>query len=209
MPIKNHATIMDLLVKTMVTHPGFMESGLFRQIMKTFPEMISARYDASVVKGEGNYQDVIRAGLLSIQTQPQKILDLCTGTGVASFIATQVFPETKIVAIDQSQGMLKVAQGKAAEMGVSLIEFKLGNAAQLPEPDEAYDLIITANAPVYLSEVARVLMPGGIFMMAFFFGGPSFVKQEKNISAVLGKHGLRLLELKSVDKGVYIVCAKT
>ncbi len=208
MLIKIKTFFLDLFIKTMVTHPGFMESKLFLMVMKIFPEMISSHYDASVVKEGGHYQEVIRAGMMSIQSQPQRILDLCAGTGVTSFIANQVFPETKIVSIDQSVGMIKIARSKADKMGLSLIEFKLGNAMQLTEPDNSFDLVITSNAPVYLSEVARVLMPCGKFMMAFFFGGVSFVKLEKNISQSLGRYGLRLLELKNVDKGAFIISEK-
>jgi ubiquinone/menaquinone biosynthesis C-methylase UbiE len=145
---------------------------------------------------------------MSIQNAPRRILDLCTGTGVATFIASQVFPEAKIVAVDQSEGMLKIAQAKADKTGLSSIEFKLGNVMQLAEPDASFDMVISSNAPVYLSEIARVLTPGGIFMTAFFFGGLSFVKLEKEISALLGKHGLRLLALQSVGEGVYILSEK-
>ena len=198
----------DLFIKTMITHPGFMESGLFLKIMQIFPEMISSRYDASVVKEDGSYQNIIRAGLLSIRNKPQRILDLCTGTGVAAFLANRVFPETEIVAIDQSEGMLKVAQAKAAGLGLPLIKFKPGDARRLPEPDHSFDLVITANAPVYLSEIARVLQPGGQIMMAFFFGGASFVNLRETISGTLGQHGLRLLELNNVGKGAYLISEK-
>ena len=205
---KIKSLFIDALINTIIAHPGFMETKLFLNAMKIFPEMISSNYETSIVKGGGNYDEVIRNGLMSIQYKPERILDICTGTGIASFIANEVFPDSRIVAIDQSESMIKIAQNKADEIGLSLIDFRIGNAVQLLESDNSFDLIITSNAPIYLSEITRVLMPGGLFFISLSFGGQSIVKMEKKVTQFFGNYGLTLLDLKNVGKGVYIISEK-
>lgn len=209
MIFKIKSFVLDRLVSLLVSHPDFMESGWFLKVMEIFPEMISSSYDKSIAKEQSGYQDVIELGLMQIHDKPERILDLCTGTGVASFIANQVFPDTPIVSIDQSEGMLKMARSKTERLGFSNIEFKLGNVRRLSEPDNSFDLVITSNAPVYLSEIERVLSPSGKCLIAFSFGGHSFNKIKNEVSKYLNKYGLSLVDLGVVGQGVFIISAKT
>lgn len=205
MIFKIKAFILDRLVAVLVSHSDFMESRWFLKAMKIFPEIISSTYDDSIAKDRSSYQDVIEVGLLQIQEKPGRILDLCTGTGVATLIANQVFPNTPIVSIDQSEGMLKMARSKIERLGFSNIEFKLGNVRRLLEPDSSFDLIITSNAPVYLSEIERVLTPSGKCLITFSFGGHSFCKIKDEVSKYLNKFGLSLVDLDVVGQGVFII----
>lgn len=201
--------ILSIFIQSLLKHPGLMESKLFLKVMQVFPERISTTYDRSIAKEGSHYDDALRAGLRNIPNKVETILDLCTGTGMAAFMAAEFFPDARITAIDQSDGMIKEAKNKGKESGSQQIVFKKGNAADLTEPDNHYDLILTSNAPVYLSEAARTLKPGGLFLVAFSFGGPSFASAEKSIAQFLHPQSIRLITIKAVNGGAYVLCEKT
>jgi ubiquinone/menaquinone biosynthesis C-methylase UbiE len=205
---KLETTLMTPLIKFILKHPGVMESKLFLKVMVVFPERISKTYDAMIEKSGIDYQAALTEGLLRISNNPKKILDLCTGTGFAAFMAAKHFPGATVDAIDQSNGMIEIAQKKAYESGVNNIQFKLGNALKLDYADKTFDLIVTSNAPVYLAEAARVLKAGALMLVSYSFGGEAFVKAQKNISNYLEGNGLKLLEVKSIGSGAYVLGEK-
>jgi ubiquinone/menaquinone biosynthesis C-methylase UbiE len=72
-----------------------------------------------------------------------------------------------VTGVDLSSGMLSVARGKAREMGLN-IDFRLGDAMALSEPDAAYDLVVARHVVWTLpdpdraiGEWLRILRPGG------------------------------------------------
>ena len=105
-----------------------------------------------------------------------RILDLCTGTGDLAFrLADGAGAQSLIFGMDFSMPMLEVACVKTARRGAS-IGFIAGDAAKLPFRDNTFDVIGTAFAfrnltyrnpgrDRYLSEILRVLAPGGKFVV--------------------------------------------
>ncbi|MBN1849854.1 MAG: class I SAM-dependent methyltransferase [Deltaproteobacteria bacterium] len=200
--------LMGLLIRFIIKHPDIMESKLFLKAMAVFPSKISKSYDDKIAEIGEDYQAALEKGLPRIRKNPRRILDLCTGTGFAAFAASDHFPDATIEAIDQSKEMIRIAMQKASAKNKDAIQFKIGNSTALQYNDNTFDLMITSNAPVYLSEAARVLKPGGLILIAYSFSGPSFVKAAKHISRYLAKDGLTLLEIKNVRKGAYILGRK-
>lgn len=97
----------------------------------------------------------------------QTAIDLATGTGfTAVALASKV---RKVVAFDKTEEML--AQGKklAEEKNAENVEFVLGDVEELPYGDCSFDIATTRRAAhhfqdkeKFLSEVFRILKPGGI-----------------------------------------------
>src|SRR5262245_56185465 len=93
-----------------------------------------------------------------------RILDLGCGTGiVARVLRERLGGAASIVGLDASAPMLAKARAIAPE-----IEWREGNAAALPFPDESFDLVLSQemlqfvpDVVVALREVVRVLSPGG------------------------------------------------
>lgn len=93
-----------------------------------------------------------------------KVLDVACGTGATTReAATQVRPDGHAIGLDINEGMLTVARRQAPE-----IEFLSGRAEELPFDDAAFDAVVCQFALMFfedrqaaLSEVARVLRPGG------------------------------------------------
>ena len=106
------------------------------------------------------------------ESKPRKILDIATGTGDFAIMLAEIKPE-KIVGLDISQGMLEVGKKKVAEKGLdNLIEMVLGDSENLPFDDNSFDAVTVGfgvrnfeNLDKGLSEINRVLRPGGIFVV--------------------------------------------
>ncbi|MFC1985942.1 ubiquinone/menaquinone biosynthesis methyltransferase [Chloroflexota bacterium] len=107
-------------------------------------------------------------------SHPEKILDLCCGTGdLAINIARLAEYDVGVFGLDYSQPMLEIAARKAESSAETRnILFMHGDAANLPFPDEYFDCIgisfafrnLTYKNPLasrHIAEILRVLRPGG------------------------------------------------
>lgn len=101
-----------------------------------------------------------------------KILDLGIGPGLLSIEIKKVIPKSKIIGVDLSSEMLKVARKNFDEAGISNYELKLGKAEEIPLESDSVDLVITQsslheweNPQKGLSEIFRVLKPKGSLML--------------------------------------------
>jgi SAM-dependent methyltransferase len=97
-------------------------------------------------------------------------LDVATGGGHTALALAPRFG--KVVATDLTEAMLRAAEEHARSRGVTNLEFRLGDAEELPFPDAAFDLVSCRIAPHHFAdvrrfvrEVARVLRPGGLFLL--------------------------------------------
>ncbi|MGM0647020.1 MAG: ubiquinone/menaquinone biosynthesis methyltransferase [Bacteroidota bacterium] len=105
-------------------------------------------------------------------SNPQRVMDLGTGTGDMALRMGKMLPETEITGYDFSAPMLAVAKNKAAERAVPNVAFVEGDAASMPFEDNFFDAIGISfafrnmtfknkNTSLYLQEALRVLKPGG------------------------------------------------
>jgi demethylmenaquinone methyltransferase/2-methoxy-6-polyprenyl-1,4-benzoquinol methylase len=109
------------------------------------------------------------------KTKPEIILDIATGTGDLAILLSKTHPK-KIIGLDLSNGMLEVGRKKIAEKGLSdLIEMVQGDSENLPFEDNYFDVITVSfgvrnfeNLHKGLSEIYRVLKPGGTFVVLEF-----------------------------------------
>jgi arsenite methyltransferase len=97
------------------------------------------------------------------------VLDLGSGGGIDCFLAAkQVGPEGKVIGLDMTTDMIKLARRNAKKVGATNVEFRYGEMEDIPLPDESVDVIIS-NCVINLSpdkdavfhEAYRVLRPGG------------------------------------------------
>ena len=104
----------------------------------------------------------------------ESILDIATGTG--DLALTLHKDGVKIKGLDISEGMLEVGRQKIKEKGLDNdIEFILGDAENIPFPDNHFDAITVAfgvrnfaNLEKGLKEMHRVLKPSGrVFVLEF------------------------------------------
>lgn len=96
---------------------------------------------------------------------PQHFLDVAVGTGdFAHDILEVAHPDSRLVGVDLSDEMMKIARGKL-DNRASLLQ---ANAECLPFPDNHFDCVSVAfgirnfvNRHTALCEMLRVLKPGG------------------------------------------------
>jgi ubiquinone/menaquinone biosynthesis C-methylase UbiE len=100
--------------------------------------------------------------------------DLGCGPGYLVVKLAQVAPGLRVTGVDLADEMLVEAEAFARRSGVEeRVAFKQGDVAQIPFPDGSLDLVVSTLSlhhwrdPVaVLDEVARVLRPGGSFLVA-------------------------------------------
>ena len=98
-------------------------------------------------------------------------VDLGCGAGQLVLEMAQRAPGLHVTGIDLSEKMLADARQSALQAGLEeRVDFRLGNVEEIPFPDQSLDLVISTLSlhhwidPVkVLSEVDRVLKPGGAF----------------------------------------------
>jgi SAM-dependent methyltransferase len=126
-------------------------------------ELASVPEGADMGLGCGNPQAI--AALKSGET----VLDLGSGGGFDCFLAArQVGTAGRVIGVDMTPEMITKARHNAQTLGVSNVEFRLGEIEHLPVIDASVDAIIS-NCVVNLApdkaavfrEAFRVLKPGG------------------------------------------------
>ena len=103
---------------------------------------------------------------------PETILDIATGTGDFAFLSLRLLQPKRIVGIDISEGMLKVANYKAKERDVTyVITFEIQDSTAMSFPDDTFDAATVAfgvrnfeDVDAGFTEILRVLKPGGKFI---------------------------------------------
>jgi SAM-dependent methyltransferase len=132
-------------------------------LVRDLPEAVAASYC-----GVGN------PFLLGPIHEGEAILDIGCGAGVDAIIAARLAgPSGSVTGIDLVPEMLARASENARLAGVDNLTFQESSAEQLPFPDNSFDLVISNGAfnlvvdkVKALSEVFRVLKPGGRFLLA-------------------------------------------
>jgi ubiquinone/menaquinone biosynthesis C-methylase UbiE len=115
-------------------------------------------------------RDLDRLVELAEPSPDDEALDIATGGG---HTALALAPHVRhVVASDLTPKMLQTAEAFVREQGAANVTFELADAEQLPFADASFDIVTCRIAPhhfadvrAFCREVARVLRPGGRFML--------------------------------------------
>ena len=121
------------------------------------------------------------AALDRLDTAPQRILDLGTGTGAAARVIARRFPEAEVVGVDLAPKMIEEARALLPAELAGRVRFEVGDASSLEFEPGAFDLVVLLNMIPFFAELARVTAPGGTVIFAFSSGPetPIYVPTEK------------------------------
>ena len=138
---------------------------------------ISPKYDLLNHMLSANIDRLWRRKAINLlkQWQPELILDVATGTADFAIAAT-VIKGAKIVGIDISEGMLEVGRRKVEKKNLAeIIKLIKADSENLPFENDKFDAAIVGfgvrnfeTLETGLSEIKRVLKPGGVFYILEF-----------------------------------------
>jgi demethylmenaquinone methyltransferase/2-methoxy-6-polyprenyl-1,4-benzoquinol methylase len=106
---------------------------------------------------------------------PKSIVDIATGTADFAIEASKI-NGSKITGVDISEGMLNIGREKINKKGLNkTISLVKADSESLPFKNETFDAAIVGfgvrnfeNLELGLSEILRILKPGGVFMVLEF-----------------------------------------
>ncbi|HEY4302429.1 MAG TPA: methyltransferase domain-containing protein [Candidatus Didemnitutus sp.] len=132
-------------------------------------------HDKSVIFWSELTRELLAASALA---PGQRVLDLASGTGdPALAVARAVGPTGHVVVSDLAPQMLDIALENANRANLTNLSYEVVDAHTMPFPDASFDRVTCRlgvmffwNLPRALSEIRRVLKPGGI--VSFVAWGP-------------------------------------
>ena len=139
---------------------------------RAFYDRISRSYDLIADAGEHTARE---AGESLLAARPgETVIEIGYGTGHSTIaLAKAVAPDGRVLGVDVSSGMRKVAQARVAENNLqAFVDLALGDARSLPYADSSVDAAFMSftlelfefeEIPIVLSEIKRVLRAGGRF----------------------------------------------
>lgn len=96
----------------------------------------------------------------------ERVLDLATGTGITAIAARE--RGAIVTGLDLTPELLAVARAKARAEGFDDVEFREGDAENLPFADASFDVVLSTCGHMFVpdqakvaAEMARVTRPGG------------------------------------------------
>ena len=119
----------------------------------------------------------------------ERVLDVGTGTGNAALLAAE--RGAVVIAVDPAARLLEVASTRAARAGHD-IEFRAGDAANLPVPASSFDAVVSVFAAVFapdpdgaLAGMARALRPDGRIVLSAWIPGNPISRMNQMIMGAL------------------------
>jgi ubiquinone/menaquinone biosynthesis C-methylase UbiE len=135
--------------------------------IKTF-NRIAPVYDARFGKDCAAAHDAVLARAERLDLRPEAVVDIGCGTGTLLAEAARRWPAARVRGVDPAPGMIDVARKQVPQ-----VDFAVGSAEALGYPAATIDLVLSTTSfghwrdqAAGLREVARVLRPGGILLLA-------------------------------------------
>jgi SAM-dependent methyltransferase len=139
-----------------------------QSIRQRFGPAAAAYAVSAVHRGGPDLDAMLAAGACSGR---ERVLDLGCGAGATALAFAERV--ASVVAYDLTPEMLDQARRQAAERGIDNVHFEQGDAAHLPFPGASFDLVTSrlaahhfADPAAMVREAARVLVPGGGFLLS-------------------------------------------
>lgn len=205
-----------------------------------FKQQVADMYSQRSNYDEGDFHPRLAHRLIEYAKirSGQKILDIATGTGLVAIEAAQlVGSEGRVVGVDISTGLLKVAQRKILVANLSNIELVVADAEDLDFPAASFDRVLCCSALPFMTNLPadlrlwhRFLKPDGLiglcaFAETAFIAGvvlkrvalrygvsllfSDLTGTEEKCHTLLREAGFKDVEIKTEQFGSYISLSET
>lgn len=157
---------------------------------------------------EGFHEQLDRISASWPAEPPREVLELGFGQGFNLAYLAARFPAVRFSGIDLTPPHLGLARGRFEQLGLSNVTLAEGDFHALPHADEGFDHVYAIEAFCYardlrqaLSEVSRVLRPGGTFHLFDGYLGrrPETFNAEEALAAELVAKGVAIEGFQLVD----------
>jgi ubiquinone/menaquinone biosynthesis C-methylase UbiE len=146
---------------------GHMEDDRRTDRLRRRWDRMSGSYDGSMTRADRRFFGDTRQWVCAQASGD--VLEVAIGTG----LNLPHYPEgVRLTGVEFSPGMLAIARRRAADLGRA-VDLREGDAHALDLPDGAYDTVVCTFALCAipddrkaLAEMARVLRPGGLLLLA-------------------------------------------
>lgn len=157
-------------------------TAFFERVASDWDTMRLAYYDERVID---------RLGALAGVDDTMTVADVGTGTG---FVAAGLAPRVSaVIGIDASPAMLEVAAANLRQLGVENVSLHAGDVAALPLETDAVDAAFAnmvlhhaTDPAAMLTEMARVVRPGGVVAICDEYAHPYAWMREEHADVWLG-----------------------
>jgi SAM-dependent methyltransferase len=146
------------------------------------------------------YKKCLDVALIDRSAEQGTLLDLSCGKGGGLAFFKDYYQFQKLIGVDLSPTHIEICR-----RNVEGVEFLVASATEIPLADESVDIITTVEATAYympfdryLSEVYRVLAPGGFLVQA----GPDGIDINQ-----YADQGFKLQSSKNITRNVRVACA--
>lgn len=138
----------------------------------------------------------------AIDLKVKTIVEVGCGRGGGSSFVFRYLQPKQMTSIDFSRKAIRFCQAQHKHPGLT---FERGDAENLPLKDASCDAVLNVESshcygsmPKFLSEVARVLKPGGHFLFADF----RVPEDAQKLTSLFSAAGLRVIEHENITPGV-------
>jgi ubiquinone/menaquinone biosynthesis C-methylase UbiE len=182
---------------------------LLRGPTRRFWDRAAASWDERRRPEGGGHLAPLTAACDRLDSEPRRILELGTGTGVGALLLARRFPDAEVWAVDLSEAMVAAAEAKTPAELRARVHFAVADASALPHESGAFDLVSQLNLPLFARETARVLASGGHVVVASTLGSRTpYYTPDRVLRRKFERLGLEALDGGRAGDGTYFLARK-
>jgi len=139
-----------------------MSTNFYDKVAKKFGDYHSCHHKHITEYPDDDPEKVFKEKLLELSGKNKIALDVGCADGYFTLSVAPYFK--KIVAIDQSKGMLNTGRKFQDEKKITNVKFEKKNAFKTGYKSESFDIVYSRRGPTPFTEAFRLLKPGGHFI---------------------------------------------
>jgi ubiquinone/menaquinone biosynthesis C-methylase UbiE len=175
-----------------------------------FFDRAAGSWDSRTGAGSAENLAPLAAAVLTVEREPERILDIGCGTGAATLFLAREFPRARIRGVDISAAMIRRATSKIGLDPEARVAFRQGDASSLPWPGNSFDLVTLVNMPLFFSEIDRVLRPGGSVIVVATLGARTpFSTSPKTIERKFARRNINRVAEGDTNPGIWFCGTRT
>jgi ubiquinone/menaquinone biosynthesis C-methylase UbiE len=166
-------------------------------------------WDDRTAAGSADHLAALAAGVLQVPGDPERVLEIGCGTGAGTLFLAREYPRARIRGVDISPAMVSRATAKIGLDPEARVAFRVADGSDLPYPEDSFDLVAQINTPVFFSEIARVLRPGGTALVTSSLGDETpFSTPEPTLRAGFSRVGMSPVASGMAGEGTWFAVRK-